>query len=164
MNDFKPLLLIYSPDHGLLVIRLFNYNDREAISRYGGEELSGDLGAASFGLHNLSLGGDKILFGSVSKYHSLESFIGTACLGLFCESSREDPDTSAPGNANSYGPDRLGTVSKKPSPNANKGTSSTMSFILMRSKKAGWGTRVSWDSGLFVECCSWRTCTEPGRC
>jgi hypothetical protein len=72
-TTFKPLLLIYSPDHGLLVYRLFNYRDEEPISRYGGEDLSGDLGAASFGLHNLSLGGGKILYGSVSRYHSLES-------------------------------------------------------------------------------------------
>jgi hypothetical protein len=37
----KPLLLLYSPDHGILVYWLLNYTDGEQIGRYGEELLAG---------------------------------------------------------------------------------------------------------------------------
>ena len=39
----KPVCLMYSPYHGIIVYRLLNYNDNEQIGRYGGQMLTGDL-------------------------------------------------------------------------------------------------------------------------
>ena len=141
----KPLCLMYSPNHGVIVYRLLNYNDHEQIGRYGGQLLEGDIGVAAYSLHNLSCSGGSILFGAVSKYHSMESFIEACCIGSFFESSRSDPDTLQLGNC--YNPERLGTRHQL-DVLGNKGLSSIMTYIPMFSKKERHKTRVSW-------CYSW---------
>jgi hypothetical protein len=138
----KPLLLLYSPHHGLLLYRLLNYSDREEIGRYGGELLRGEIGIAEYSLHNVSVGADSVLYGAVSDYHSLESYIGTCCLGAFFESSRTDPDFNVAGNC--YNVDRLGNV-QEIFVSRNQGSSSKMSFIPMLSKRAEHGSRCSWS-------------------
>ena len=137
----KPLCLLYSPNHGIIVYRLLNYTDREPVGRYGGELLAGDFGLAAYSLHNLSCSGDHILFGAVSIFHSLESFIQTCCIGSFFESSRDDPDILQPGNC--HGPDRLGPRYQLKA-QSDKGTSSVMTYIPMLSKRAQHSTRASW--------------------
>ncbi len=145
----KPLLLLYSPDHGILVYRLLNYEDGEQIGRYGGQLLAGDIGLAKYGLHNLSCSGDHVLCGAVSEFHSLESFILTCCVGSFFESSRSDPDTLKPGNC--LNPDRLGATSRLDAPNQH-GTSSIMTYIPMFSKRVPHSIRCSWCYSFNAGC------------
>ena len=136
----NPLLLLYSPDHGILVFRLLNCKDKEAIARYGGQLLQGEIGVAEHGLHNLSIGSDSVLFGSVSEFHSMESFIQNCCVGSFIESSRTHPDTNIAGNC--YNVDRLGQIYQL---TCDQGSSSIMSCITMLSKRAEHSTRCSWS-------------------
>ncbi len=99
-------------------------------------------------MHNLSFGNYDILNGSISKYHRLESFIDTLCVGSFIESSRQNPDVSVPGTVQLVG--RLASSLKNCDvPNGSRGASSAMHYFEMHSsntQRGKWGTRPNWDN------------------
>jgi hypothetical protein len=97
-KECKPILMMHLQNVGLILLCLLFYLPNEILAYYGGQRVQKDSDEVLlYPCHNLPIGEGQEILGGVSRYFSLEDFIGYPAVGSFLKSSRFNPNVDQPG-------------------------------------------------------------------